>query len=129
MRKEESKNRQTIFLKLDMSWVEYYIVLHSFKEEDINELMNSVNNNLFRNSILQGGIKLQGEAKTALHTLKDLLSYYFGRLRSLYSLEEGTEEELVQNGNHTIETPMEMMEEYHNRLSLYYIIMDQMPQL
>ncbi|EUD64011.1 hypothetical protein C922_05606 [Plasmodium inui San Antonio 1] len=108
--------------------VEYYILLHSSKEEDINEIMSSVNNNLLSNSILQGGMKLHEDATTALQTLKDHLSYYLGRLRSLYSVEEDIEEELVQNNNNTIETPMEIMEEYHNRL-FYYIIMDHLLQL
>ncbi|EUD63901.1 hypothetical protein C922_05718, partial [Plasmodium inui San Antonio 1] len=65
--------------------VESYIVLHSFKEEHINEIMNSVNNNLFSMAVLERRINLQQDAKKEMHSLKDYLSYYLGRLASLYS--------------------------------------------
>ncbi|EUD63918.1 hypothetical protein C922_05703 [Plasmodium inui San Antonio 1] len=42
--------------------------------------MNSVNNNLFRMAVLERRINLDQDAKKGMHTLKDYLSYYLGRL-------------------------------------------------
>ncbi|EUD64053.1 hypothetical protein C922_05569 [Plasmodium inui San Antonio 1] len=58
-----------------------------FKEEYINEIMNSVNNNLFSMPVLERRINLHQDAKKGMHRLKDYLSYYLGRLTSLYSVE------------------------------------------
>ncbi|EUD61352.1 hypothetical protein C922_05867 [Plasmodium inui San Antonio 1] len=60
--------------------------------------------------------------------MKDPLSYYLGKLTSVYSVDGNIQEEQVQRNNHTIHTTMRIMEEYHNRLFFYYIIRDNLPE-
>ncbi|EUD64116.1 hypothetical protein C922_05507, partial [Plasmodium inui San Antonio 1] len=106
---------------------EFYVVLQNFKGEDINEIIKSMNHNLFRKIMLDRWIKLHGHAKRPVHTLKNPLSYYLGKLESLYSVDESIEEERVQNGNDTIHRTMRIMEEYQNKLFFYYVIGDKLP--
>ncbi|EUD63906.1 hypothetical protein C922_05714 [Plasmodium inui San Antonio 1] len=91
---------------------ECYVVLQNFKGEDINEIIRSVNDNLFRKLMLDRWIKLQEHATTAMHTLKDHLSYYLGKLKSPYSVDGNIEREQVRNSNHSINRTMRILEEY-----------------
>ncbi|EUD63890.1 hypothetical protein C922_05726 [Plasmodium inui San Antonio 1] len=63
-----------------------------------------------------------------MHTLNDHLSYYLGKLKSVYSVDGNIEVEHVQRSNHTIHTTLRIMEEYHNRLFFYYAIKDNLPE-
>ncbi|EUD63850.1 hypothetical protein C922_05771, partial [Plasmodium inui San Antonio 1] len=104
------------------------IVLNNFKEQDINEIIDSVYDNLFGKAMLEGGISLQKNAKRTMHTLNEHLSYYLGKLKSPYSVDGNIEVEHVQRSNHTIHTTMRIMEDYHNRLFLYYAIKDNLSE-
>ncbi|EUD64030.1 hypothetical protein C922_05590 [Plasmodium inui San Antonio 1] len=86
-----------------------------------------MNDNLFGKAMLEGGISLQKNAKRAMHTLNNPLSYYLGKLKSLYSVDGNIEREQVWNRNHSVNTPRRIMEEYQNRLFFYYIIGDKLP--
>ncbi|EUD64155.1 hypothetical protein C922_05458, partial [Plasmodium inui San Antonio 1] len=104
------------------------IVLNNFKDQDINEIIDSVYDNLFGKAMLEGGISLDKNAKRAMHTINKHLSYYLGKLKSPYSVDGNIEVEHVQRSHHTIQTTMRMMEEYHNRLFFYYVIGDKLPE-
>ncbi|EUD66895.1 hypothetical protein C922_02479 [Plasmodium inui San Antonio 1] len=78
--------------------------------------------------MLEGEISLQKNAKRAMHTLNNHLSYYLGKLKSPYSVDGNIEVGHVQRSNHTIHTTMRIMEEYKNRLFFYYIIRDNLPR-
>ncbi|EUD63806.1 hypothetical protein C922_05813, partial [Plasmodium inui San Antonio 1] len=107
---------------------ECYVVLQNFKGEDMNEIIKSVNDNLFRKMMLDRWIKLHENAKKPVHTLKDHLSYYLGKLKSPYSVDGNTEREQVRNSNHSINTTMRIMGEYHNRHFFHYIVRDNFPE-
>ncbi|EUD67833.1 hypothetical protein C922_02022 [Plasmodium inui San Antonio 1] len=105
-----------------------HIVFHSFIEEDINEIINSVNDNLFKREMLERWIQLHEDTERAVHTLKEHLSYYLGKLKSLYSVDENIAEDQMRKGKHTIDATMKITQEYHNRLFFYYIIKDNLPE-
>ncbi|EUD64049.1 hypothetical protein C922_05575 [Plasmodium inui San Antonio 1] len=100
---------------------------HRLKKKDINEIIKSVNDNLFRKMMLDRWIKLHEHAKKPVHTLKDHLSYYLGKLKSPYSVDGNLERGQVQSTNDTIHTTISIMEEYQNRLFFYYVIGDKLP--
>ncbi|SCO73865.1 Plasmodium exported protein, unknown function [Plasmodium vivax] len=105
-----------------------YIVFHSFREEDINEIINSVNDNLFKREMLERWIQLHEDAVDKVHTLKEHLSYYLRRLKSLYNVDDNIAEEQMQKSNHTIDSTIRITEEYHNKLFFYYVIKDNLPE-
>ncbi|GAB67536.1 hypothetical protein PCYB_121040, partial [Plasmodium cynomolgi strain B] len=101
-----------------------HIVFHSFREEDINEIINSVNDNLYKREMLERWILLHEDAAGKVHTLKEHLSYYLRKLKSLYNVDENIAEEQMQKSNHTIDSTIRITEEYHNKLFFYYVIKD-----
>lgn len=105
-----------------------HIVFHSFEEEDINEIINSVNDNLFKREILERWIQLHEDAAGKVQSLKEHLSYYLEKLKSLYNVDENIAEEQMRENNYTIESNVRMTKEYHNKLFFYYIIKDNLPE-
>ncbi|ANQ10068.1 Uncharacterized protein PCOAH_00040540 [Plasmodium coatneyi] len=105
-----------------------HIVFHSFTEEDINEIINSVNDNLFKREMLERWIQLHEDAAGKVQSLKEHLSFYLEKLKSLYDVDENIAEEQMEKINYTIDTTVRMTEEYHNKLFFYYIIKDNLPE-
>ncbi|EUD64162.1 hypothetical protein C922_05454, partial [Plasmodium inui San Antonio 1] len=101
----------------------------NFKGEDINEIIKSVSDNLFSKMMLDRWIKLHGHGETPVHTLKDHLSYYLGKLKSPYSVDGNIEKQQVRSSNHSINTTIRIMEDYQNRLFFYYVIGNELPHL
>ncbi|GAW82044.1 Plasmodium exported protein, unknown function [Plasmodium gonderi] len=104
------------------------VVFHGFSEEDINTIINSALGDIFKWEILNRWLQLHDDNRDKVDALKEFLSDYLEKLKSLYNVDENIAQEQMNKTNHTIDSTIRITEDYHNKLFFYYVIKDNLPE-